>query len=71
MRVKLKCVDGQTVGAKPEFEDCRRLAAATGAPLPVVYAAAQAAASPLLSERIDLPAQEEEMEARPDGETGA
>ena len=70
VRVKLKCVDGQTVGAKPEFEDCRRLAAATGAPLPVVYAAAQAAASPLLSERIDLPAQEEEVEARPDGETG-
>lgn len=48
VRVKLKRLGGSVIGAKPEFEDCRRLAEATGAPLPVVFAAAQAAALPLL-----------------------
>ena len=71
VRVKLKRVDGQAVGAKPEFEDCRRLAAATDTPLPVVYAAAQAGASPLVSSGALLPTQGEEGEAAPDGETGA
>ncbi len=49
VRVKLKQVGGEIVGAKAEFEDCRRLAAAAGAPLPAVYAAAQAAASALVN----------------------
>ncbi len=51
VRVKLKWVDGQTVGAKPEFEDCRRLAVATDTPLPLVYAAAQAAAFRIYEEQ--------------------
>ncbi|MCY4090017.1 MAG: nickel pincer cofactor biosynthesis protein LarC [Caldilineaceae bacterium] len=55
--VKLKRVGGEVVGAKAEFEDCRRLAAAAGAPLPAVYAAAQAAASALVSREAALPAQ--------------
>jgi uncharacterized protein (DUF111 family) len=45
--VKLKILDGAVVGAAPEYEDCRRLAA-DGVPLPQVYAAALAAAAPLL-----------------------
>ncbi len=49
VRVKLKRVGGEIVGAKAEFEDCRRLAASSGTPLPAVYAAAQAAASALVS----------------------
>ena len=49
VRVKVKRVEGKTVGAKPEFEDCQALAEATGTPLPAVYAAAQAAASPLVN----------------------
>ena len=71
VRVKLKRVDGQTVGAKPEFEDCRRLAAATDTPLPVVYAAAQAAASFLAAENRGMTGQVEEAEAPPAGETAA
>lgn len=55
--VKLKRVGGEIVGAKAEFEDCRRLAAAAGTPLPAVYAAAQAAASALVSQNAALPAQ--------------
>ena len=46
--VKLKLLDGAIVGAAPEYEDCRRLAAAGHVPLPQVYAAALAAAAPLL-----------------------
>ena len=57
VRVKLKRVAGEIVGAKAEFEDCRRLAAAAGAPLPAVYAAAQAAASDLVSQNVALTAQ--------------
>ena len=48
VRVKLKRVEGKVVGAKPEFEDCQALAEATAKPLPAVYAAALAAASPLV-----------------------
>ena len=48
VRVKVKRVEGKVVGAKPEFEDCQALAEATGKPLPAVYAAALAAASPLV-----------------------
>ncbi len=53
VRVKVKRVEGMTVGAKPEFEDCQALAEATGKPLPTVYAAALAAASPLVDSNID------------------
>ena len=45
VRVKLKLLDGVVAGASPEYEDCRRLAAERGVPLPRVYAAAVAAAS--------------------------
>jgi pyridinium-3,5-bisthiocarboxylic acid mononucleotide nickel chelatase len=48
VQVKLKILDGAVAGAAPEYEDCRRLAAACGVPLPQVYAAALAAAAPLL-----------------------
>ncbi len=30
VRVKVGAVDGEVIGAQPEFEDCRRRAAATG-----------------------------------------
>ncbi len=56
VRVKLKRLRGEIVGAKAEFEDCRQLAAATRTPLPAVYAAAQAAASALVSQNPALPA---------------
>lgn len=36
-RVKLKWVDGELVGAAPEYEDCRRLADAANAPVRLVY----------------------------------
>ena len=71
VRVKVKLVDGQAVGAKPEFEDCYALAEATSTPLPAVYAAALAAASPLVSSHSNFPTQAEESEAAPDGEVGA
>ncbi|MXX24322.1 MAG: nickel pincer cofactor biosynthesis protein LarC [Caldilineaceae bacterium SB0668_bin_21] len=53
VRVKVKRVEGKVVGAKPEFEDCQALAEATGTPLPAVYAAALAAASPLVDSPTD------------------
>lgn len=42
--VRLALVAGRVVTASPEFEECRRAAAALGRPLKDVYAAAQAAA---------------------------
>ena len=39
IRVKVKLLDGVEVGAKPEYEDCRRAADAHGVPLRAVYAA--------------------------------
>jgi uncharacterized protein (DUF111 family) len=45
VRVKLKLLDGVVAGASPEYEDCRRLAAERGVPLPRVYATAVAVAS--------------------------
>ena len=54
VRVKLKRVEGSIVGAKPEFEDCQALAEATDTPLPAVYAAALAAASPLVDSSTDM-----------------
>lgn len=62
VRVKVKRVEGKTVGAKPEFDDCQALAASTGMPLPAVYAAALAAASPLVNSTLDPPAQGEDGE---------
>ena len=44
VQVKVKLVDGQAVGAKPEHDDCTRLAEAHGVPVRVVYEAAAAAA---------------------------
>ncbi len=47
VRVKLKVLDGVVAGLAPEYEDCRRVAAERGIALPLVYAAALAAAAPL------------------------
>ncbi len=44
VRVKIKLMDGQPVGVKPEHEDCVRLAAAADVPVRMVYEAALAAA---------------------------
>src|SRR5215218_3928470 len=45
VRVKRARLDGRTLATAPEFEDCRRLALASGAPWRDVYRAALAAAS--------------------------
>ena len=71
VRVKVKRLGGLAVGAKPEFEDCQALAEATGSPLPAVYAAALAAAAPLVSTPSQFQMQVEESEEGPDGEDGA
>jgi uncharacterized protein (TIGR00299 family) protein len=42
-RVKLKWVEGEVVGAAPEYEDCRRLADAAHVPVRLVYDAVHAA----------------------------
>jgi uncharacterized protein (TIGR00299 family) protein len=44
VQVKLKQVEDRIVGAKPEYEDCQRLASQQGIPIRQVYEAAQAAA---------------------------
>ncbi|HEX2660234.1 MAG TPA: nickel pincer cofactor biosynthesis protein LarC [Polyangia bacterium] len=48
VRVKIGALDGQVLGAEPEFEDCRRRAIAAGVPVKRVWAAAVSAASRLL-----------------------
>jgi uncharacterized protein (TIGR00299 family) protein len=48
VRIKLGALDGEILGAQPEFEDCRRLAARARVPVRVVLGAATAAASALL-----------------------
>ena len=48
VRVKVAALDGQVLGAQPEFEDCRRLAARAGVPAREVLSAAAAAARQLL-----------------------
>jgi uncharacterized protein (DUF111 family) len=48
VRVKVGATGGQVVGAQPEFEDCRRRAAATGASVREVMSAAAAASRALL-----------------------
>jgi uncharacterized protein (TIGR00299 family) protein len=49
VRVKLGALDGEILGAQPEFEDCRRLATRAHVPVRVVLAAATAAAHALLA----------------------
>jgi uncharacterized protein (DUF111 family) len=46
--VKLRIVSGRITGATPEYEACRLAARAQNVPLPLVTAAAQAAAYPAL-----------------------
>jgi uncharacterized protein (TIGR00299 family) protein len=48
VRAKVAALDGAALGAQPEFEDCRRLAARAGVPVREVLAAAAAAARALL-----------------------
>jgi uncharacterized protein (TIGR00299 family) protein len=51
VRVKIGALDGEVMGAQPEFEDCRRLAARAGVPVRAVLAAATAAAHELVTGR--------------------
>jgi uncharacterized protein (TIGR00299 family) protein len=51
VRIKLGALEGEVLGAQPEFEDCRRLAARAGVPVRAVLAAATAAAHAVLSGR--------------------
>ena len=44
VRVKLKSLNGKVIAAAPEYEDCRRIALATGRPLQEVYRLAEAEA---------------------------
>lgn len=61
--VKVKLLDGEGLGAKPEFDDCKRLADSAGVPVRVIYESALAAAQSLLSvaevSRRDAEAQRE------------
>jgi uncharacterized protein (TIGR00299 family) protein len=49
MRVKVGALDGEVLGAQPEFEDCRRLAGRAGVPVRAVLAEATAAAHALVA----------------------
>ena len=40
VQVKVKLLDGERLGAKPEFDDCKRLADVAGVPVRIVYEAA-------------------------------
>ena len=51
VRVKLAALDGEVLGAHPEFDDCRRLAARARVPVRDVVAAASAAARAWLAAR--------------------
>jgi uncharacterized protein (TIGR00299 family) protein len=51
VRAKLAALDGEVLGAHPEFEDCRRLAARARVPVREVVAAAAAAARAWLTGR--------------------
>ncbi len=55
VRVKVGAAGGQVVGAQPEFEDCRRRAAATGASVREVMSAAAAASRALLPAATPAP----------------
>ena len=52
IRVKLAALDGEILGAQPEFDDCRRLATRARIPAREVLAAAAAAARALLPARV-------------------
>jgi uncharacterized protein (TIGR00299 family) protein len=47
VRIKVAGLDGEPIGAQPEFDDCRRLAASAGVPVRRVWTAALAAAAAL------------------------
>ena len=51
VRAKLAALDGEVLGAHPEFDDCRRLAARARVPVREVVAAAAAASSSWLAAR--------------------
>jgi uncharacterized protein (TIGR00299 family) protein len=55
VRVKVAALDGEILGAAPEFDDCRRLAARARVPAREVLAAAAAAARALLPRRPRRP----------------
>ena len=55
VRIKLGALDGEILGAQPEFEDCRRLAARAGVPAREVLAAAAAGARRLVPRRPGRP----------------
>ena len=55
VRVKLGALDGEILGAQPEFDDCRRLATRAHVPTREVLAAAVAAARALLPRRTRSP----------------
>src|SRR6185437_5483916 len=55
VRVKLGALDGEILGAQPEFDDCRRLATVAQVPVREVLAAAAAAARALLPGRPRRP----------------
>jgi uncharacterized protein (DUF111 family) len=55
VQVKVKWIDGKPVGAKPEHEECVRLAEAQGVPVRVVYEAAAAAAYTTLLAAATVP----------------
>ena len=55
VRVKLGALDGEILGAQPEFDDCRRLATRAQVPAREVLAAAVAAARALLPKRARRP----------------
>lgn len=44
VRVKISSINGKTVSATPEYDDCRKLAEVSSAPLKEIFAAARAAA---------------------------
>jgi uncharacterized protein (TIGR00299 family) protein len=48
VRIKIAALDGEVLGANPELEDCRRLAARAGVPVHAVFTAALVAAQTLL-----------------------
>ena len=52
VRLKLAAMDGAVTGAQPEFEDCRRRAAAAGVPVREVMSAAVSAGRALLGPAI-------------------
>ncbi len=51
VRIKVAALDGEVLGAQPEFEDCRRLATDAGVPVREVVASAAAAARDLVPTR--------------------